>query len=250
MSSYFEKFPNTFYNFGNEKTPTAFQNIQKYSELIDTYRDNIGTYIEYEIRDGDRPDTVSQMLYGRPDYDWTFFLMNERLREAGWPLSVNQVYERAVNDYFPNYVARLDITTADSAAEYANLYPVGQSVLISGIEGVVVKKDLNIGELTVQCDTSPIGGVNLSYSALEQDPSEPLTVNSAVTMAFEYEGYHHYVDTNGDYTDRYFDASVKVPVTNLEHLINENEESKRIRVIKRDLVRDVVGKYKKIISVS
>jgi len=250
MSSYFEKFPNTFYNFGNETTPTVFQNIQKYSELIDTYRDNIGVYVEYEIRDGDRPDTVSQLLYGRPDYEWTFFLMNERLREAGWPLSVQSVYERAVNDYFPNYTARLNITTADSSAEYADIYPVGQSVLVSGVEGIVVRKDLQVGEITIQSSSSLIGGVTLSYSAEDQDTDRPLTVNTSVTMVYEYEGYHHYVDGNGDYTDRYFDASVKVPVTNLEHLIDENEESKRIRVIKKDLIRDVVGKYKQIISVS
>lgn len=249
MSSYFEKFPNTFYNFGNEETPTVFQNIQKYSELIDTYRDQIGTYISYEIRDGDRPDTVSQMLYGRPDYDWTFYIMNERLRESGWPLTISQVYERAVNDYFPNYTARLNITTADSASEYSDIYPVGQSVLVSGVEGVVISKNLDIGEITLSSSTSMIGGVNLSYSALEQDATKPLTVNAPVSMVYQYEGYHHYIDASTEeYTDRFFDASVKVPVTNLEHLINENQNSKSIRVIKKDLIRDVVGKYKKIIS--
>lgn len=248
MSSYFDKFPNTFYNFGNEKTPVAFQNIKKYSELIDTYRDNIGTYIEYEIRDGDRPDTVSQMLYGRPDYDWTFFLMNERLRETGWPLSISQVYERAVTDYFPNYTARLSITTGDSAANFADIYPVGQSVLVSGNEGVVVSKKLDVGEITISSSSNLTSSVNLSYSAADQDPTKPLTMNAPVTMVYEYEGYHHFVDTSGDRTDRYFPNGTIVPVTNLEHLIDENQNSKRIRVIKKDLIRDVVGKYKKIIS--
>lgn len=85
MSSYFREFPKVFYNFGDEKVPVLFQDLTKYSDLIETFKDEVSTYIEYEIRDGDRPDTLSQKLYGRPDYDWTFFLMNPLLKETGSP---------------------------------------------------------------------------------------------------------------------------------------------------------------------
>ena len=115
MSNYFENFPKVLYLFGDEEEPVLFQKLTQYVELIDTIRDDQGAYIEYEIRDGDRPDTLSYKLYGKSEYDWTFFLMNERLRETGWPKDTKQLYEYAQNTLFPNYTAKLGFQERDSA---------------------------------------------------------------------------------------------------------------------------------------
>ena len=135
MSVYFKNFPRVAYRFGEEDQPVSYQKLSKYVDVIDTLKENISTYIEYEIRDYDRPDTLSHRLYGTDEYEWTFFLMNERLRETGWPLSVNDLYDAAQKDFFKNYTAKLDLTAvinsgaaSDSAAAlslFADLYPMG-----------------------------------------------------------------------------------------------------------------------------
>tara|TARA_R110002153_G_scaffold121401_5_gene266962 strand:+ start:2578 stop:3333 length:756 start_codon:yes stop_codon:yes gene_type:complete len=248
MSSYFDTFPKIFYLFGDEKVPVIFQKLTKYSDVIDRYKTNLSTYTEYEIRDGDRPDSLSQQLYGRPDYDWTFFLMNDRLREAGWPMTGTDVYKRTVTEYFKNYNALLDLDSAGELAQFADIYPVGQSVLVGSSSGVVVSKSLETGEITISSDTDSVrGNVSLSYDV---PTTNPLTVNATLTnCVYEFEGTHHYVNDSAEIIDFFFSSDApKLPVTNLEHVISENQKSKRIRIIKKDYIEQFVGRMSSLLS--
>lgn len=247
MSTYFNDFPKVFYNFGNEKVPVVFQDLTKYSDLVDTFRDEVSTYIEYEIRDGDRPDTLSQKLYGRPDYDWTFFMMNPLLKETGWPMTLNDLYERTVNDYFPNYIAKLDVDSDTDVAQFADLYPVGTRVLINSIEGIVVSKDLSVGEITISADSDIRQNVSMAY---ETPTTNSLTSNTTLTnVVYEYEGTHHYINEDEEWIDYFFSTdTTKIPVTNLEYMVSENEKSKKIRIIKKAYIEQIVGRVKELLS--
>lgn len=249
MSNYFENFPKVVYLFGDETQPVQFQKLTKYVDVIDTFRDDVAAYIEYEIRDGDRPDTLSYRLYERSTYDWTFFLMNERLRETGWPMSITQLQERAPIDFFPHYVARLSISTADSAAEFAGIYPIGTPVEVSGKKGVVVRKNLDVGEITISSDSDLTGGVTLAYQ--DPDTSDPLQVGASLTnTVYEYEGIHHYENDSAEWLDRWFDnLAFAVPKTNLDYLIDQNDESKRIRIIKKENIDTLVGELKRLLAI-
>lgn len=245
MSNYFEKFPKVLYLFGNEEQPVLFQQLSKYVDLIDTIREDNGSYIEYEIRDGDRPDTLSYRLYGKSEYDWTFFLMNERLRETGWPKTMQELYAHAQKTMFPNYTAKVALTEGDSdiARELATKYPVGQSVLLQGSNGVVVSKNLDVGEITISSDSDITGKTAISYS----DNSNLFALSATV---YEYQGTHHYENDSGDWVDYFYDLDQvnKVPFTNLEFLIAQNEESKKIRVIKKQYIEKVVGEFKRLVE--
>lgn len=243
MSSYFEKFPKVFYFFGDEKSPVLFQKLSKYVDIIDQFRDASGTYIEYEIRDNERPDVLSYRLYGKSDYDWTFFLMNERLRETGWPLSQQEIYGEYAQKMFPNYAAILSITTADSALSLADKYPVGQKVLIGGRNGVVSRKNIEVGEIIISADSDITNSVILSYD----DSSNPVSLTNTV---YEYEGTHHYINDSDEWIDYYFSTdAVKVPVTNLEYLINENDVSRKIRILKKENIGSLVGRLKALLEI-
>lgn len=244
MSTYFQNFPRVLYLFGNEEEPILFQQLTKYVDLIDTIRDNVGAYIEYEIRDGDRPDTLSYRLYGRADYDWTFFLMNERLRETGWPMPLGELYERIQTRMFPNYTARFGLTEADSA-EIRNLatkYPVGQNVLVQGSQGIVVSKNLDVAEITISSDSDLTGKNSITYA----DGSNFTALSGTV---YEYQGTHHYENDSGEWVDFFYSNTVnKIPITNLERVIDQNDASKRIRVIKKEYIEKVVGEFKRLVE--
>ena len=105
MSTYFKNFPLTDYNFGLNIPSVRFQNLSAYVDVIDQIKDNLSFYTYHNIQEGDRPDQVSQQLYGSTDFYWTFFLLNSTLREQGWPLSYDTLL-KLINKQFPNTVVR------------------------------------------------------------------------------------------------------------------------------------------------
>lgn len=105
--AFFRNFPIVRYKFGDENTPSLFQNITAYIDLIDKLSDNTSYYLLHDIVDGSRPDTLSHELYGTTSLYWTFYLMNEKLRIQGWPLATTQLHELAPV-YYPHLVLQTD----------------------------------------------------------------------------------------------------------------------------------------------
>ena len=84
---YFNEFQDTLYNFGNEALPTLTQDITRYVDVIDQVKDDISFLTFYTVREGYRPDQVSVQLYDTPLFYWTFYLLNDDIRQQGWPLN-------------------------------------------------------------------------------------------------------------------------------------------------------------------
>ena len=279
MSKYFINFPTVPYLFGNEDQPVQFQKLSKYVDTIDSFRELTSTYIEYEIRDFERPDTLAYSLYGKSEYEWTFFLMNERLREVGWPMATYELNLAAKNRYFKNYIAKLDVSTAEELAAFADIYNVGQSVtfnipsrdlllqnnqelltqggstiltegnIASDKIGKVLKKDLDVGEITIRVNSGfdPTGSGGLAYA----DGSNAVSLSNTV---YEYEGTHHYENADGEWVNIFLDPAEvtanAVPVTNLEYLTRQNDEARKIRIIKKDNIEALVGEFKRQMEAS
>lgn len=145
--AFFRNFPRLNYKFGDEITTALFQNISVYIDLIDQIANDGSFYQTYTILDGDRPDVVSQKLYGTPDYYWTFYLLNENIRVQGWPLTVQEVFENS-RIYYPNIV----ITTE---ADVSTRFKVGGTVIQGSVvnptaKGEIVERNLNLGQLVVR----------------------------------------------------------------------------------------------------
>lgn len=142
--SYFREFPSVFYKFGDNPDATIYQNVGAYIDLVDQVKDDASFYTEYSIMDGDRPDQISQKLYGRPDLDWTFRLMNEDIKFQGWPLSYRSLTEKASYDY-PN-------TTINTRTDISSKFKVGSIVTgeTSGQRARVTSKRTDFGQLIVE----------------------------------------------------------------------------------------------------
>jgi len=253
MSNYFKSFPKTLYLFGDETTPVVYQDLSRFNNYINDIADQISTYIEYEIADFERPDTLSQKLYDNSEYDWTFFAMNDNIREGGWPLSLQDLFDLATKKLYKDWTCKVsfNLNSADSASTLADIYPVGQEVKLTGGTGgtmYVKSKNLQVGEITLYSanysfDSDYSASNGLSYP---QD-SNPLTLVSTVREAY---GTYEYRNSNKEPIDFFFDTEVvpKIQVTNLDKLIEDNDKLKRIRIIKKDLIGNVVGKYKSLIG--
>ena len=76
--SYFQTFSTIPYQFGNAEKQVAFPDLSSYVDLIDRVKDSLGFYQEFFIMEGDRPDQLSQRLYGTPNYYWSFIKKNNQ----------------------------------------------------------------------------------------------------------------------------------------------------------------------------
>ena len=139
---YFNEFSDVAYKFGDEVDPTIFQDISIFAEVVDQVKNDITFLNSFTIQEGFRPDQVSQILYDTPLHYWTFYLINDNIREQGWPLIRNE-FEEYIKKVFPNTT----LTTRDSAL--VSKFKVGQTVTgnSSGVTGKIIKRNIDLGQL-------------------------------------------------------------------------------------------------------
>ena len=277
--SYFDKFPSSLYTFANGEQG-VMQNISAYAEILDEVKTNSAFYKDYYIRNGDRPDNVAFSLYENPTLHWTLFMMNDHLREQGWPLDHVEIVEKAKKD-FP-YIT---LTTEDSIIED---FSVGSTVTgnTSAATGTIVSRNLDLGQLVVETTNQ------YSFQSEEllnaQDSFEQLQL---VAAEEQYLAAHHYfysqefyvvrngIEISGPFftlsdaeekkltypdsstlsikkttSDDIFtnvndvNKSIAVEVTNLEFYIQENDKLRQIVVLKPSSVNKIVQMFRKSIS--
>lgn len=148
--SFFRNFPTVDYRFGSETFDTTFHNITTYIDLVDQVSNDASVYEKYFIEDGSRPDVLSYELYGTTDFYWMFFLLNEKLRTQGWPMSSLEVYEKA-KLFYPNRVVKTTATMhgefyiGDIIADRVNLDEFG-----TAFKARILEKNYDLGQLTVK----------------------------------------------------------------------------------------------------
>lgn len=248
---YFRNFRKTLYSFGDGKVALA-QDISAYAEVIDEVKNNGAFYTKYHIITGERPDQVAFKLYKDADLYWTLFLLNDNLREKGWPLTQDELLQKAKND-FPDYV----IHTHD---DISNKFKVGETVICnrSGLRGEVAYRNLKQGDIVItnltKQQNEPLQIVPATFSPSDIVSTDVITsLNTNETIVAEYSTYEYYaaryhVDRHGEIVDYlpFADAHAGdgvVRVTNLDYYTQANDELKQINVLKPGVVGRVVSAF-------
>ena len=101
--TFFDQFPNLQYDIAGNNNFINVKNIFRHVDVNDALAQNTIEYTYYDILEGERPDTVSQNLYGTPDYYWTFFILNESLKEGlkSWPKDPHTLEEEMKLEFDP-----------------------------------------------------------------------------------------------------------------------------------------------------
>ena len=145
--SFFTNFPLVDYKFGNEVDTALFQNLTVYVDLFDQIIDNTSLYTSYTIQDGERPDSLSFKLYGTVDHYWTFYLLNNKLRIQGWPLTYQDQHTQA-EKFYPNTV----LTTQESMHSKFFLNDIVATKPFSDppFKAKILEKNYDMGQLVVR----------------------------------------------------------------------------------------------------
>lgn len=244
--TYFSDNPRTLYRFGNNEFAVTFPDISVYADVIDQIKDNVSSYQEYTILENMRPDQVSFELYGSTNYYWTFYLLNDNIREQGWPLLASELLLQAQRD-FPDttIVTATDLVTdqlTTTGLVKSKFIPgaavIGQS---SGVEGIIQHRRLDLGQVIIKGKKSFIEGETILLSS---DTTVSFVASSIVD---EHLSVHHWENASSEYvdlvgTDGIVDitgGASNTAITQLDRYTRANDSLKEIKVLKREIVGQI-----------
>lgn len=181
--SYFRELPDILYQSNllhktSSQEYIAIKNIFRRVKIQDWIQDNVRFFTKYTIRDGERPDTMAERLYGSPDRDWIVILTAGITNiKNDWPLSNYDLYRYVEAKYGNDLNAIHHYETIEVRDNNGKLIlPAGQRVdqnftiptpYDSGIPGVtpnfyvaVRPKSSNIDYRAVNSDINPVTGIS------------------------------------------------------------------------------------------
>ena len=230
--SYFKHFPKIFYRFGDTADRSIAQNITAYVDILDNVKDAASLYTDYYIADGERPDHVAHKLYDNPELHWTFYFMNDEIRERGWPLSYADVQAKVEKEH-PYIVL-------NTSEDIINKFLTGQTIQGASGTAEVQHRHVNLGQLVVKMVSGSFSNDEQLDSTNNEGVLETLLIG---TVEPEYKSARLYTDFDGNIIDidPYLGPGVNaIEVTHEEHYHQQNESLKQIRVLRQDNVYSVV----------
>ena len=277
--SFFRQFPKIQYDFQNNGIDTRIIDIFRFVKADDRYLDDLSTYAFYQIQNGDRPDIVSNLLYGTPDYYWTFFVINEQLKTglSGWPMSPEQFedymtteYDGIVIETYPVIIRDGDGRIEEHRNSFAERFQLNETVtgILSGATGIVKAIDVQKSQLILR----DVDGVFQENELVRGNTTLDEVTSYRV---WDYrDAPHHYEDDDGNtiysalHIDEQYiydannvlvtasnpiqtgtsDSEVNI-ITNLEYETQLNDERANIRVIRPKLIYDFAKNYRDLINI-
>jgi hypothetical protein len=109
--SYFSYFPLTSVILDKDTVDIRqARNILVRAKFSNYLKDREGLFEQYQIEDGERPDTLAHKIYGRSDLHWVILLFNEIIDPYyQWPMSTDEL-NRFVAYKYPGKAVYVDDT--------------------------------------------------------------------------------------------------------------------------------------------
>ena len=232
---YFKYFPTIPYDLDASGETKDIVDSFRFAKIVNSIKDDITFYRFYDIPDGERPDHTSQTLYKTPDYYWSFFVANPRLKSLeDWPLAQADLAKKLAHDYTGNVI---NISTFD----FFNKFENGETVngLVSGASTVVDSKNTSLGWVSVGAITGTFQNGEIIQG---QTSGDTATIDGAAT---KLNAAHHY-EKDDLVVPRGTAGAAKV--TNLEYEQRVNETKKKIKVIRPELIEDVARQFRRVVN--
>ena len=268
--AFFKLFPKIGYDLNNTGVLQNVVNIYRSIRPLREFVDDVSVYTLYEIKNGERPDIVSQRLYGTPDYYWTFFIVNDYLHDglASWPMSQEDLYEYMRTEYDgfaittrPVIRRNTDQLIIDHENSLSGRFKLGETLTGSqgNATGTLTKKLTDLNQLIVQNVTGSFIGdpdaVPNQTEVVTGGTSED-SVDTYRVYKYLEAPYHYFVED--DIEQRVADNGIFIQgatpesnlsfLTNRAHLINSNESRSSMRVVSPEYISQFVDKFEELLN--
>lgn len=233
--AYFKNFPKVLYSFGDGNV-AAMKDLTVYAEIIDEIKNNGSFYSSYYIKDGERPDQTAFKLYKNSELHWTLYLLNDSIRDLGWPMKNTDVVEKVKTDY-PGLVLRTTNQIFDK-------FKVGTRVrgYESGAEGTIVFRDLNLGHVVLE-DVTETFDPNELVGELDNNGDLNNVTITILSATPEHLAPRFHLDADGeevDYDQFTPDGELVTEVSQLDYYISQNDKQRQISVLRPNVLNQVV----------
>jgi hypothetical protein len=247
---YFKYFPTTQFDMDGNNQYRTVVDQWRVAKIRDVVQKNASYYRWYDIQDGERPDHVSYKLYGSVDYHWTFFVVNENLKNLykDWPQDQAYLEEKIKDKYDEDVLTFSQVSFSITfpggvriQTEVANALTPGETIqgLISGATATYVSKDTNLGWMVVTDITGEFIAGEAIYGLTSGD------FFGITGQTKKYNAAHHY-EKDGEVVFRLTPLASKV--TFWEWEVDENENKKQIKVIRPEHVGRLASQFRKAIN--
>lgn len=273
--TFFRQFPTIEYDLKKDGSIMKMVNIFRSVRPLQNFIDDPSLYTFYEIKNGERPDVVSQRLYGTTDFYWTFFVVNEFLHDGYkvWPMSQEQVYEyikREYNGYVittkPYMQPDSDGILRENVNSLSGKFQIGETIVggTSNARGTLTKKNIDMNQLVIQNmqNTNAYSGDGAANNNNYEEVKGLITDDAVQTYeVFKYaDAPHHYYMTDADGIEReytnmdFIDNVDATPAASLKSVsyrayVNElNEQRSKIRVINPNHIGKFIDTFERLIN--
>lgn len=210
--------------------------ISQYTEIFSRAADDFAFYTFYNARPDERFDTISNELYGTPDYYWTIPILNDRIVNT-WrdtTKSVNSLKESIARRYPGRAI------TIDPTVEFFGLFTLGETVVYNGNMYTVLNVYPTQGYLQVETvvtnqDTSGIDSQNRVVGLTSGSSADATGIVDMIDAPA------YFVDTDGNRVPWYTTNATEVSIRNDE--FERNELLARLKVVRPDYIREVIDRF-------
>jgi len=249
MFKYFQTLPLTFYSLDEYQTGKIVPNIFVRSKFLSNVITNTSLFDLHDIKDGDTPEITANRFYGDPGLYWIILQSNDISDPRfGWPLDQFNLKKFAEGKYTNingthhyedsggnviNASVILATTTFDPAKNFSG-FP----------NNTVVTNNTNAGTgfITSKTNTNAVtivttnGGFVAGDQVLSVANSLPEVTLTSISVVSGLSAANNLVFT------------AATPITNFIFEDRENEKRRNIKIIKKELVPDIVSEFEEIVS--
>jgi len=235
---YFNSIKNALIDIDGSGNVDLMKNLTAKAKISDALINNAGYYQTVEVIDGERPDHLSQRLYGTEIYHWTFLLLNPQIKNIwdDWPMKYSQLVEYCTNKY--QYLA------ADTDADLNNKFILNETVTggISSATGKIKEIHVNMGYVVIEKTSGTFTVTGETIFGV--DSQDSVACNFIKSQA--YAPHHHVDDSTSKWVPRRASGTTAYSYIDYESAVTE--QNRNVKVIKPEHIRPIAQQFINVMS--
>ena len=243
--SYFKNFPIVYYTLDDRKTINLIQDILRRITIDVGVIDNASLFDEYDIKEGETLESVSDRFYKDPNMYWVIALCNDIFDPRFESVLDYNAFEKYIKGKYPSNVYLTanvansfylnEVITGSESGATAKVY--SNVLLSSNLQYIKLSGAFEAGEDVV----GYLSGANATIVS-----SNPHVVDSRFDT-HHYELSNSVIVTQATYNSS-SDSGKKV-VTNYDYENTLQENKRRLRILKPEYASLIVSEFDKKITV-
>lgn len=200
---YFSKFPTVSYptRIKDNKAYVVGRNIIRRVALSEETKNSSGAFIEYNIKDGERPEHIADRVYGNPNDHWVVLLSNDIIDPYHDWYKSSAVFEEYVLKKYSGYALFFALGSQGIDYKKIKYFNVGDTISRTDISGVSqkltsVNRDFYYGVVKEKTDLDFITSASAFFYKIS---SLPDNIRIARVLPYKDAVHHFEVGASGSY---------------------------------------------------